>query len=280
VCRPPSCSCSLRRNRSRHPLKPPRLPVFAHQSLAVAQRILLEYLRQRRALLFWAAFPALMLVLFGSMYGHNPAMRPAFDAAPAGILIGAGLFFSCLGGAIALVVTERERGTLRRLLTSPLTPGAYFTGVVLALGTIAAAQTLIVFPLGALLGAGYHGSLLLGVLIIAATVLGYAGLGFLFAARFTRRAEDLNGPIAGFGVPLLVLGGTFFPIELFPNALVALAHANPVFHMNEALKGVAGRGLGWRELSGHLLFIAVFSALALQLGVSAYRRMLAEERRA
>lgn len=66
-------------------------------------------------------------------------------------------------------------------------------------------------------------------------------MSFLFAARFTRRAEDLNGPIAGFGVPLLVLGGTFSPIELFPDALVALA---------------------------------------LQLGAGAYRRMLIEERRA
>ncbi len=256
------------------------MPLFRQQSIAVAQRILVEYLRQRRALVFWAAFPALMLVLFAAMYGNNPLMRPAFDATPAGILIGAGLFFSCLGGAVALVVTERERGTLRRLLASPLGAGAYFCGVVLALAAIALAQTLIVFTLGALLGAAYRGSVLLGAAIIAATVLGYAGMGFLFAARFTRRAEDLNGPIAGFGVPLLVLGGTFFPIELFPDALVALAHANPVFHMNEALKGVAGRGLGWAELSGHLLFIAAFGALALQLGAGAYRRMLIEERRA
>ena len=63
------------------------------QTLAVARRILTEYARQRRALVFWAVFPALMLLLFGSIYRANPAMRMGFDATPSGILIGAALVF-------------------------------------------------------------------------------------------------------------------------------------------------------------------------------------------
>ena len=47
--------------------------------LLIAQRILTEYQRQRRTLIFWAAFPALMLLLFGLIYANNPSMPGSID---------------------------------------------------------------------------------------------------------------------------------------------------------------------------------------------------------
>jgi ABC-2 type transport system permease protein len=109
------------------------LSMFLEQSQAVAHRLLLEQWRQGRGLIFWAVFPMAMMVLFGLVYAHNDHMRAGLDAAAAGILVGAALFFSCLGGTVAILAAERERRTLRRLLTTPLHPAAYFVGVVLAL---------------------------------------------------------------------------------------------------------------------------------------------------
>lgn len=249
------------------------------QTLAVARRILTEYWRQRRGLVFWAVFPALMLLLFGSIYRANPAMRMGFDATPSGILIGAALFFSGLGGTCALVVAERERRTLRRLLVSPLHPAAYFGGIVLAQGLVALGQAVIVFGLAALMGAQFRGSLLLGALIAALAVTSYVGLGFFFGARFAKRAEDVNGPLAAFGVPLLVLAGTFFPTSLMPPWMLQLAWFDPVFHMNEALKSVALHGHGWAELRTHLAFLLAFATGSLALGVWSYRRLLLQEKR-
>lgn len=256
------------------------LRITTNQSIAISRRILTELLRQRRGLVFWAAFPALMLVLFELMYRNNPSMLHALDTTPAGILIGAALFFSCLGGTVSIIVAERERRTLRRLLVSPLYPVAYFLGIVLALLVIAVVQTVIVFALARLLGARFHGDVWLALIIVVFSVFSYVGLGFVFGARFAKRAEDVNGPVAAFGVPLLVLAGTFFPVKLLPSFLLKLAYLDPVFHMNEALKAVAGRGLGWSALSGHLIFLGVFTALALIAGVISYRRMLTEEKHA
>ena len=249
------------------------------QTLAIARRILTEYVRQRRSLVFWAAFPALMLLLFGAMYRSNPTLRAGFDTTPAGILIGAALFFSCLGGTVSLIVAERERRTLRRLLVSPLHPVAYFLGIVFALSVIAFGQAVLVYALAYAMGARYHGSVWLGLLIVALSVVAYVGLGVWFGARFAKRAEDVNGPVAAFGVPLLVLAGTFFPVDLLPAFLLQVAYLDPIFHMNQALKGVAGRGAGWADLSGHLIFLGVFAGVALGLGIRAYRRLLSEERR-
>jgi ABC-2 type transport system permease protein len=257
--------------------RPPSL--FASQTLAVAGRILVEYGRQRRSLLFWAAFPALMLLLFGYIYKASPTMTGSIDTTPAGILIGAALFFSCLGGTVSLIVAERERRTLRRLLVSPLAPAAYFLGIVMALMAVAAGQAVIVYAIAYAMGSHFRGDVWLGVTIVALSVFAYVGLGFFFGARFARRAEDVNGPVAAFGVPLLVLAGTWFPVSLLPKFLRAVAWFDPVFHMNEALKGVAGRGLGWADLAGSLGFLSAFAMAALVLGVVSYRRILAEEKR-
>jgi hypothetical protein len=81
--------------------------LVVRQTIGVTRRILVKYLRQRRILVFWAAFPALMLLLFGTMYANNPAMPGSIDTTPAGILIGAALFFSCLGGTVSIIVAER-----------------------------------------------------------------------------------------------------------------------------------------------------------------------------
>jgi ABC-2 type transport system permease protein len=229
-------------------------------------------------LIFWAAFPALMLLLFGLIYANNPSMPGSLDTTPAGILIGAALFFSCLGGTVSIIVAERERRTLRRLLVSPLNPAAYFLGIVLALSVVAFLQTVVVYTLAYAMGSHFRGDVLLGATIVALSVFAFVGLGFFFGARFAKRAEDVNGPVAAFGVPLLVLAGTWFPVSLLPKFLLQIAWFNPIFHMNEALKGVAGRGLGWADVSVSLEFLAAFAAVSLALGVASYRRMLIEEK--
>jgi len=252
--------------------------LVVRQTIGVARRILIEYLRQRRILVFWAAFPALMLLLFGTMYANNPSMPGSIDTTPAGILIGAALFFSCLGGTVSIIVAERERRTLRRLLVSPLNPAAYFLGIVLALSVVAFFQSVIVYGIAFAMGARFHGDALLGATIVGLSVFAFVGLGFFFGARFAKRAEDVNGPVAAFGVPLLVLAGTWFPVKLLPKFLLQLAWFNPIFHMNEAFKGVAGRGLGWADLSTSLSFLVAFAFFSLALGIASYRRMLTEEK--
>jgi ABC-2 type transport system permease protein len=80
------------------------------QTLAVAQRLLLEQWRQKRGLIFWSVFPATMMLLFGLVYAHNANMRAGLDAAAAGILVGAALFFSCLGGTVSVIAADRQAG--------------------------------------------------------------------------------------------------------------------------------------------------------------------------
>jgi ABC-2 type transport system permease protein len=56
----------------------------------------------------------------------------------------------------------------------------------------------------------------------------------------------------------------------------ALAWFDPVFHMNEAMKGVVARGLDADQVAGDLAFLAAFALASLASGVLSYRRMLSE----
>jgi ABC-2 type transport system permease protein len=159
----------------------PVLSPTSRQTRGIARRILTEYLRQQRTLIFWA-FPALMLLLFGLIYANNPSMPGSLDTTSAGILIGAALFFSCLGGTVSIIVVERERRTLRRLLVSPLNPVAYFFGIVVALSVVAFFQTVIVYVLAFAMGAHFRGDMMLGVTIVGLSVIAFVGLGFFFSS--------------------------------------------------------------------------------------------------
>ncbi len=229
--------------------------------------------------MFWVLFPSLMLLLFGLIYADGEGRRSSFDYMAPSILIGAALFFSCLSGPITVLVGERERHTLKRILLSSLSGRDYFMGIVAAFLVIAIGQAAIVYGIAYAFGGRYRGSLLLGGLIVLLSVMAYVGVGFFFGARFARSTEDVNGPVAAIGVPLLVLGGTFFPPDMLPSYLYTATHLNPVFHMNEALNEVSASGAGWAAVSDHLVFLVIFSAVCLAAGTRSYRRMLAREAR-
>jgi ABC-2 type transport system permease protein len=254
---------------------------YWQETTAVAQRILTELLRRKRSLIFWAIFPILVLLLNGLILAERAKLSTAdaFENAAPGTLVGAALFFSCLGGSVATVVSEREQRTLKRLFISPLSGISYFLGIFLAHLCIGMGQTLLVYTLAAFLGAQLNGSVLLGLVIILLSIASYVGVGFVIGTQLARRTEDVNALVAAFGVPLLILGGVFLPASLFPATLLRLAEYNPIYHMNEALTGVLASGDDLSQIAAHFWFLAVFAAVMLAGGWVSYRRMVQLERK-
>ena len=251
------------------------------ETIAVAQRILTELWRRRRSLIFWGIFPVVVLLLNGSIYADRARISFALAmkfAAPS-TLVGAALFFSCLGGSVATVVSEREQQTLKRLFISPLSGTSYFLGIFVAHSFIGIGQALLVYAVATYLGATFDGSILLGALIILLSISAYVGVGFILGTQLARRTEDVNSLVATFGVPLLILGGAFFPTSLFSDALLKIARFNPIYHMNEALGAVWARGQEFSELASHFWFLLSFSLVMVLLGWLSYRSMLVVERR-
>lgn len=249
------------------------------QTLAVSQRILLELWKRKRSLIFWSIFPITILILNSYIIAErvkiSVSLAMKISAPPS--LMGAGLFFSCLGGTVAIIVREREQKTLKRLFISPLTGIAYFLGIFLAQGAIASFQTILIYGLLFLLDKPVEGSLFLGIIIILLSTIIYVGLGFILGTQLAKRTEDVNSLVATFGVPLLILGGTFFPSSMFPEQMKKLAQFNPIFHMNEALIQVWGKGKFFSDIQFHFWFLLVFSLIMILLGWWCYEKMLKSE---
>jgi len=254
---------------------------YWRETLAVTQRILIELLRRRRSLIFWSIFPISVLLLNGFIFAERAklSMAVAFENAAPTTLVGAGLFFSCLGGTVATVVAEREQQTLKRLFISPLSGTSYFLGIFLAHCCIGIGQTLLVYTTASFWEAQFHGSLLLGGAIILLSIISYVGVGFILGTQLARRTEDINALVATFGVPLLILGGAFIPSFIFPKFLLDLANFNPIFHMTQALIGVSANGNGLSDIATNFWFLCGFAALMILAGWLSYRRMLSVERR-
>ncbi|TAE55380.1 MAG: ABC transporter permease [Nostocales cyanobacterium] len=254
---------------------------YWRETIAVTRRILTELLRRRRSLIFWSIFPISILILNGFILSERAklTMAVAFESAAPSTLVGAALFFSCLGGSVATVVAEREQQTLKRLFISPLSGTSYFLGIFLAHTAIGIGQSLLVYAIAAFWGAEFQGSILLGIMIILLSIIAYVGLGFILGTQLARRIEDVNALVAAFGVPLLILGGAFLPTSLFPQTLLDIAKYNPIYHMNEALLGVWARGEEFNDIILHFWFLFWFAVVMLICGWVCYQRMLMVERR-
>jgi ABC-2 type transport system permease protein len=250
------------------------------EALAVAQRILIELLRRRRSLVFWSVFPITVLILNGLITAERAdlSLADAMRLSAPPTLVGAALFFSCLGGSVATVVSEREQRTLKRLFLSPLNGTSYFLGIFTAHLAIALGQTLLVWTIAVLYGAQFQGSLLLAVVLILLSILAYVGVGFILGTQFAKRTEDVNALIAAFGVPVLILGGAFFPTSVFPKVLLDLAQFNPVYHMITALTEVVAEGKQADEIAGHFWFLVGFAIVMVGAGWLMYQRMVQSER--
>ena len=259
------------------------LKKYWRESWAVAQRILTELFRRGRSLISWLIFPALILMLNGFITAEraDTTVSTAFEVAAPPTLVGAALFFSCLGGGVATVVSEREQQTLKRLFLSPLSGVSYFLGIFLAHSVIGVGQSLVIFAIALAAGANFtDANWPLAALIIWLSILAYVGLGFMLGTQFARRTEDVSALIAAFGVPLMVLGGAFLPISLFPDSLLAIAKFNPIYHMTEALTDAllnADHPFG-KEGTQHFWVLLAFSTAMVVVGWLSYQRMLTQEK--
>lgn len=253
---------------------------YWYETVAVAQRILTELIKRKRSVIFWCIFPVSILLINGYILSESSkiSITEALKLSAPSSLVGAALFFSCLGGSVATVVAEREQKTIKRLFISPLSGTSYFLGIFLAHSLIGICQTGLIYAINWLFGVQFSGSIMLGLIIIFLTIIGYVGVGFILGTQVAKRTEDVNTLVATFGVPLLILGGAFLPTALFPKNLLKIAKFNPIYHSNEALISVWGKDQSFNDVKSHLIFLGIFSFIMIICGWFSYEKMLKIEK--
>jgi ABC-2 type transport system permease protein len=221
----------------------PPLPAVWRIGLSQGRVELKAFFRERQAVVFIFAMPAVMLVLLGAVFGGEDAGHGVTigDLYVAG-LIGGGVMatsYQNLGMSIAL---ERERFWLKRLRGTPMPAAAYFAGKVIQVLVAAAAEVAVLLAVGLVF---YHlrlpGSAAAWWTFAWVFVLGVAACSLLgIAASGLPRSAARNG-VAVITLPFVVLqfiSGVFVPFFLVPSWLRDIASVFPLEWMCRGMRSV------------------------------------------
>ncbi len=189
------------------------------------------------------------------------------------MLIALGIF-----RAAAAFRNEQLMGTLEVLLMTPTAPWTIQIGSIVYDLVYIPLRTGLFFVVVALATeVSFDGAGLLPAAVILLAFLPFVwGIGIVYAA------SSLTFKQTGGGIAITLLtftSGAYFPLELFPDWLGAVAEVNPmavaIDAMRETLLGTAG----WSGVSGALLVLVPASLLTLALGIGSFRLALRRERR-
>jgi len=175
--------------------------------------------------------------------------------------------FFLVGTMASVLLSEKEEGTFRRLLSSPMLRGSIVGGKILAYFIVVLLQVTVMFAAGyALFKMPLGKSPLALVLLSVALALASSSLGMLLGAlcKSSKQADRL-GMVLGF--VLLALGGSVFPLFRAEGFVGILSRLTPSAWGIEGYMGVIADGWGLAQAAPNILamlgFAAVFFAVAV-----------------
>lgn len=179
--------------------------------------------------------------------------------------------FIPLLGLSGLFAFERQQGTLRRLLVTPTQRGTLLLGTIAGQVTLALVQMTLLVAFGAVfMGLGWgRAPLGLGLLMVA-FALAAAALGTALGT-FVKSEGQANGLSMMLGMAMALLGGCWYPIELFPEAVRTATKILPTSWAMQGLLDLVLRGQGAEGVLLEAGVLAGFAAVFFGVGVWRFR---------
>jgi ABC-2 type transport system permease protein len=248
----------------------------------VALRYIRALLRQPAWVGISLVQPVIWLLLFGALFKRT-ADIPGFSG-------GSYIEFLTPGVVVMLAVSSAgwvgmgfiediNRGTMDRLLVSPIWRGALNLGSVAQSVLSIVIQSVIVIALSLAVGARFPGGLA-GVVVL----IGVAGLlGAVFAslsngvAVLTRQRETLIGIVTMVTLPLTFLSSALMQQSLLPSWIRWLAKFNPVNWAAEAGRSATGANADWGLIAtrtGLLVLLLLAGAVFATRAFNTYQRSI------
>lgn len=179
--------------------------------------------------------------------------------------------FIPLIGISSLFAYERQIGTLRRLLVSPTRRATYLLGTIFGQVLMALVQMLLLIGFGVIVmklnWAQSPGAL---ALILVTSALAAAALGTAMGA-FVKTAGQANGLSIMVGMIMALLGGCWYPIELFPEFVRTATKVLPTRWAMQGMLNVVVRGQGLQGVLLPSIVLVGFAIVFFAIGVWRFR---------
>jgi ABC-2 type transport system permease protein len=175
-----------------------------------------------------------------------------------------GLLFTSLTQMRDLL-RERDAGTLRRQLASPLGAGQIVLAKVLSVAAVGSVALALLLATGsAAFGIAWGAPV---PLVVASALLVMAATGFaamIFALVRTERQGDAFGGVLT--MLMSMMGGAFFPPQILPEWLRGVSYFTVNHWGNEALRALATGG-SWAQAAPFMVALAAMGVVFTALGV-------------
>jgi len=172
-----------------------------------------------------------------------------------------------------IMVRDKEKGFLSRLLTTPARPLDFISGYSLCLVAIAIVQIIIFIAAAWGFGMDIVGSLWLAFLVFFLVGLCSIGIGMVVASL--SKSENQAEPLCWlFAMPLAMLSGCWFSIDMLPSYLRYIALAFPYAHAIDASRGVLTRGVGIEAIGTDFIFLVGWAVVIFVVGIFLFRRTM------
>ena len=159
---------------------------------------------------------------------------------------------------------EREQGTLRRLVSSPAQLAGFIAGKACAAGVVVTLIGLITLTIGFLYHDVSFARLPSSLAWIALSGIAlFSWFGFLQMLAPTPHSADLVTSMLLF--PLLMLGGSFFPLAALPGWLAEIGERTPNGFMTAGLTTEITTAAGWAVDAGSWMLLAVGAIAGMAL---------------
>ena len=179
--------------------------------------------------------------------------------------------FFLIGQMGATLLSEKEEGTFRRLMSSPMPRGAIIGGKILAYMGIVFLQVIVLFTVGyALFQMPLGESPLALLLLTLALALASASLGILLGAlcRTSQQADRL-GMVLGF--VLLVLGGSIMPLFRAEGFIGTVSRLTPSAWGIEGYMGLVADNWSLAQTAPNILALLGFAVVFFAVAVWRFR---------
>lgn len=171
----------------------------------------------------------------------------------------------------ALFAYERQQGTLRRLLTTPSHKATFLLGTISGQVTIALIQMLLMVGFGILvMKLGWGREPLALFVILLTTALAAAAFGTALGT-FIKTEGQATGISIMFGMVFALLGGCWYPLELFPPAVQNAVRILPTTWAMQGMLDLVLRGKGFVDILPEAGVLLGFAAIFFTVGTLRFR---------
>ena len=231
------------------------------------------FLREPMSAFFTLVFPLIYLFMFGIISGNEPTPQfggqKTIDASIPGLTD----VIICITGLMSTTMalsTYREKGVLRRLRTTPVSPLVVLVAQVIVVFAMTTLGMLLLVLAGTLV---YHVRFdgnplsLLGGYILSS--LSFFGIGFVLAGTMpTVRTAWIVGMVLLY--PMMFLSGAFFTVEILPAAIQKVSAFLPLTYVVNLLRGL-WFGDSWSQHTIDVIVLAAMLVAGVVVTVKLFR---------